>query len=206
MQRRSQERGSRGRIKLTGVGVVRRMFEFAVSAQVVRARVRGAAQRAFEATGEVHVVVVANVGHHLAAQFTAVEVQRTSHSLECQPHVPTLGACNTHTSLPTHILHHINTSPGDISYTTHHTLIGTPHLGTPEPNHITLHCAYSLGSHRPVRRSLIALERVHSSSRQTARKNLHRRSQRSERLNRENFRSVHTFEPSFRVTKVEVYL
>lgn len=111
VQRRSQERGSRGWFELARVRVIRRVFEFAVRTQVVRTSVRRAAQRALEPPGEVHVVVVAYVGHHLAAQFTAVEVQSAGYPLECQPHVPALGACNTHTSLPTAILL-INASPG----------------------------------------------------------------------------------------------
>lgn len=112
VQRRRQERGRRRRFELARVGVVRGVFEFAVRAQVVRTRVRRTTQRALEPPGEVHVVVVAYVGHHLAAQFTAVEVQSAGYPLERQPHVPALGACNTHTSLPTAILVFINASPG----------------------------------------------------------------------------------------------
>lgn len=84
----------RGRLELARVGVVGGVLELAVRAQVVGARVGGAAQRALEAAREVHVVVVADVRHHLAAQLAAVQVQRARHALERQPHVPALRACN----------------------------------------------------------------------------------------------------------------
>lgn len=84
----------RRRLELARVGVVRGVFELAVRAQVVGARVGGAAQRALEAAREVHVVVVADVRHHLAAQLAAVQVERAGHALERQPHVPALRACN----------------------------------------------------------------------------------------------------------------
>lgn len=84
----------RRRLELARVGVVGGVLELAVRAQVVGARVGGAAQRALEAAGEVHVVVVADVRHHLAAELAAVQVQRARHALERQPHVPALRACN----------------------------------------------------------------------------------------------------------------
>lgn len=84
----------RRRVELARVGVVGGVLELAVRAQVVGARVGGAAQRALEAAREVHVVVVADVRHHLAAQLAAVQVERARHALERQPHVPALRACN----------------------------------------------------------------------------------------------------------------
>lgn len=91
----------RRRVELARVGVVGGVLELAVRAQVVGARVGGAAQRALEAAREVHVVVVADVRHHLAAQLAAVQVERARHALERQPHVPALRACAT-TDPPLH--------------------------------------------------------------------------------------------------------
>lgn len=50
------------------------MFEFTVRAQIVAAGVGGAAERTLEPTGEVNVIVVANVRHYFAAQFAPVQV------------------------------------------------------------------------------------------------------------------------------------
>lgn len=82
----------RRRVELARVRVVGGVLELAVRAQVVGARVGGAAQRALEPAREVHVVVVADVRHHLAAQLAAVQVERARHALERQPHVPALRA------------------------------------------------------------------------------------------------------------------
>lgn len=100
MRRVRRARARARRLELARVGVVGGVLELAVRAQVVRARVRGAAQRALEAAREVHVVVVADVRHHLAAQLAAVQVQRARHALERQPHVPALRACNQRTVTP----------------------------------------------------------------------------------------------------------
>lgn len=86
--------GRRGRLELARVRVVGGVLELAVRAQVVGSRVGGAAQRALEPAGEVHVVVVADVRHHLPAQLAAVQVERARDPLERQPHVPALRACN----------------------------------------------------------------------------------------------------------------
>lgn len=100
MRRVRRARARARRLELARVGVVGGVLELAVRAQVVRARVRGAAQRTLEAAREVHVVVVADVRHHLAAQLAAVQVQRARHALERQPHVPALRACNQRTVTP----------------------------------------------------------------------------------------------------------
>lgn len=85
-------------IKLASVRIVGGMFELAMCAQVVAASVRGPAQGTLEPSGKVHVVVVSDVRHHFTTQFAAMQVEGAGHTLERQPHVPTLGACNTHTS------------------------------------------------------------------------------------------------------------
>lgn len=69
------------------------MLELAVGAQVIAARVRRPAQRALEAARKVDVVVVPDVGHHLAAQLAAVQVTAAREALEREPHVPGLRAC-----------------------------------------------------------------------------------------------------------------
>ena len=84
-------RGSRRRPwnELAQVGVVKGMFEPAVGAQVVTTCVCGVAKRALEAAGEMHVVVVPNVGHYLAAKLAAMQVVgHAMDPLKCEPHVP----------------------------------------------------------------------------------------------------------------------
>lgn len=96
---RAAVRVTRRRLELARVRVVRGVLELAVRAQVVGARVRRAAQRTLEPAREVHVVVVAYVRHHLAAQLAPVQVEGARDPLERQPHVPALRACNRHTSV-----------------------------------------------------------------------------------------------------------
>lgn len=100
-------RGRGRRLELARVGVVRGVLELAVRAQVVGARVSRAAQRALEPPREVHVIVVPDVRHHLAAQLAPVQVERAGHALERQPHVPALRACNQ----PAVTAPHLTTAP-----------------------------------------------------------------------------------------------
>lgn len=76
--------GDRGLlIELPGVRIIAWMLEFAVGAQVIASSVRRPAQRALESPREVHVIMVPDMGHYFAAQFTPVQVAAAWQFVEC---------------------------------------------------------------------------------------------------------------------------
>lgn len=75
-------------VELPRVRIVTWMLEFAVSAQVVAPCVRRPAQGALESTRKMHVIMVPDMGHYFAAQFTPVQVAAAWQFVECQTHMP----------------------------------------------------------------------------------------------------------------------
>lgn len=61
-------------VEFPRVRIIERMLEFAVGSEVVASSVCRPAQRALESAREVHVIMVPDMGHYFAAQFTPVQV------------------------------------------------------------------------------------------------------------------------------------
>lgn len=83
-----RRRRNRHTVKLPRVRIIAWMLEFAVRAQIVAACVRRPTQRALESSREMHVIVVPDVRHYFAAQFTPVQVTSAWQLVERKPHVP----------------------------------------------------------------------------------------------------------------------
>lgn len=75
-------------IEFPSVWVETGMFELAVRAQVVAARVRCATERALESAREMDVIVVPDVRHYFAAQLASVQVAAAWQLVERESHVP----------------------------------------------------------------------------------------------------------------------